>query len=62
MSKPIDLNCIDLSFYSLWLVNWPGGRVDWQEGIPGVLGWAELDGYVHPHSFSRVIFYSMVVS
>ena len=42
-------------FYSLWLVNWPGGRVDGQEGVPGVLGWAELDVVEHPYSFSRVI-------
>ena len=45
------VGCVDWYkiFLSLWLLNWPGGRVDGQEGVPGV-----LDGYVHPFSFSRV--------
>ena len=43
-----------MNFLSLWLLSWPGGRVDGQEGVPGVLGWAVLDGIVHPFSFSHV--------
>ena len=31
-------------FLSLWLLNWPGGRVDGLEGVPGGLGWAVPDG------------------
>ena len=58
-TKSVYFYCVDWYkiFLSLWLLNWPGGRVDGQEGVPGVLGWAVLDGYVHPFSFSRVFYF-----
>ena len=43
------IHCVDFCknfeiFLSLWLLNWPGGRVDGLEGVPGGLGWAVPDG------------------
>ena len=49
--KPTSRNMVCVDFYknfeiflSLWLLNWPGGRVDGSEGVPGGLGWAVPDG------------------
>ena len=51
-----DMSCVDFyknfeTFLSLWLLNWPGGRVDWSGGVPGGLGLAEHDGYYRISSF-----------